>query len=324
MVYEPIAAKLDGCDKLFLCMDGALSVLPFGALIDHSGNYLIERFEICLLSSPRDMLQRPATNVSQNGDSILVGGIEFGSSESEEVQQNEPVEVTSEQRQDVLREVLRSQFFNPLPATSDEISTVAKLLPAPVRLFFGQNASKSRISELKSPRLLHFATHGFFLASDDRQGGWLERHPLARCGLAMTDANHWLSRARRGLEDNGLLLGLEIAGMDLRGCELTVLSACRSGLGLGAGGEGLLGLPRAFQIAGSAAVMFSIWDVPDHETAELMESFYAEWAKGATKSGALRAAQRKMIENLRERGNGWASPFYWAGFLLLETTPQQE
>jgi CHAT domain-containing protein len=138
----------------------------------------------------------------------------------------------------------------------------------------------------------------------------------------MTDANHWLGRARRGLEDSGLLLGLEIAGMDLRGCELTVLSACRSGLGLEAGGEGVLGLPRAFQIAGSAAVMFSIWDVPDHETAELIESFYAEWANGATKSGALRAAQRKMIANLRERGDGWASPFYWAGFLLLETTPR--
>jgi CHAT domain-containing protein len=90
---------------------------------------------------------------------------------------------------------------------------------------------------------------------------------------------------------------------------------------LQAGGEGVLGLPRAFQIAGSSAVMFSVWDVPDQETAELIEMFYTEWARGVTRSEALRAAQRKMIANLKERTDGWASPYYWAGFILLETSP---
>jgi CHAT domain-containing protein/tetratricopeptide (TPR) repeat protein len=320
MVYEPIAAELMDCDVVFLCAEGALSAVPFGALMDRAGDYLINRFEICSLSSPRDVLLRSSENPSQIKDAILVGGIDFGSNESLEHKRSELSGTASEQ-QDALRDALKGQVFNSLPATSDEINGIAKSLPSPVQILTGQSASKSRILRLSSPRILHFATHGFFLTSPDRGGGWLEQQPLARCGLAMANANLWLSRARSGVQDDGLLLGLEIAGLDLSGCELTVLSACKSGLGLQAGGEGVLGLPRAFQIAGSSAVMFSVWDVPDQETAELIEMFYTEWARGVTRSEALRAAQRKMIANLKERTDGWASPYYWAGFILLETSP---
>ena len=84
--------------------------------------------------------------------------------------------------------------------------------------------------------------------------------------------------------------------MDLEGCELVVLSACETGLGRVAGGEGVMGLQRAFHMAGARSVVASLWRVDDAATLELMESFYRHlWSDGLPKVEALRRAQLDVL-----------------------------
>ena len=122
-----------------------------------------------------------------------------------------------------------------------------------------------------------------------------------------------------------VLTAMEVAELKLNDVELVTLSACETGLGRVAGGEGVLGLQRAFQLAGARSVVASLWKVPDEETHQLMREFYRRiWSKDViSKAQALRQAQLWMLENWKPRGTlerpapqGPPSPYYWAAFVL--------
>jgi CHAT domain-containing protein len=128
--------------------------------------------------------------------------------------------------------------------------------------------------------------------------------------------------------DDGLLTAEEVATLNLGGVELAVLSACETGLGEVAGGEGLLGLQRSFQVAGARTVVASLWRVHDEATRGLMERFYDNlWNREMSAVEALREAQLWMLREGRERGlvrldddqpadPQRVSPYYWAAFVL--------
>lgn len=118
-----------------------------------------------------------------------------------------------------------------------------------------------------------------------------------------------------GLED-GILTAYEASQMNLQGTELVVLSACETGLGKMEAGEGVFGLRRAFQIAGSETVLMSLWEVPDEETTELMTLFYRNWLAGNDKPTALREAQLEMRREVKAR-YGEDLPFFWGAFVLV-------
>ena len=201
-----------------------------------------------------------------------------------------------------------------------------------------EDARKSAVrAALQKSRYAHLATHGFFApeelksalatrSGDERLfglGGVSGWHPLLLSGVVLSGAN---KEAKPGEED-GILTALEVSEMDLSGLELAVLSACETGLGQEASGEGLLGLQRAFQVAGTRSVVASLWKVPDRETQALMAEFYrVAWGKTVvSRVEALRQAQlamlregdnRGMVRRDKEEKSGRVPPYYWAAFVL--------
>jgi CHAT domain-containing protein len=130
-------------------------------------------------------------------------------------------------------------------------------------------------------------------------------NPLLRSGLALAGVN----RSRNG-DDDGLLTALEVAGLDLWGTRLVVLSACDTGLGEIKNGEGVQGLRRALVLAGSESQVISLWAVFDHRVKEFMILYYKALQRGAGRSQALRQVQ---LQSLRSRDR--QHPFYWAPFI---------
>jgi CHAT domain-containing protein len=159
-------------------------------------------------------------------------------------------------------------------------------------------------------RFLHLATHGFFAGPALRSAlmpsekildqeqfgrdGFFGHNPGLLSGLVLAGAN----APAKPDQDDGILTAMEVADLDLRGVNLVVLSACETGLGATAGGEGVLGLQRAFQSAGARSVVASLWKVEDQGTAALMGLFYHKlWRENKTPVDALREAQLTVYLN---------------------------
>jgi CHAT domain-containing protein len=174
-------------------------------------------------------------------------------------------------------------------------------------------------------------SEGIGLPQDDISGF----HPGLLSGIALAGANQ--KNALDG-ESDGILSAEEVATLSLDGVQLVTLSACETGLGKVAGGEGLLGLQRAFQVAGADTVLATLWKIPDQTTRRLMERYYQNlWLRGMGKFDALREAQlwilregaahetaesevaqraKDQIKPARNSATQRVSPYYWAGFVL--------
>jgi CHAT domain-containing protein len=174
----------------------------------------------------------------------------------------------------------------------------------------GDRATTATVLEaLPRAKVAHFATHGFFAAPSfrglfdldekDFQRSWqgertgrVTNNPLLISGLVFAGANKPSTPGR------GILTGDQLIDRDLSGLELAVLSACKTGLGDVAGGEGVFGLQRAFHYAGTQNVVASLWEVPDAPTAALMNLFYTNlWEKNLSPLAALHAALLEIYRN---------------------------
>jgi CHAT domain-containing protein len=165
--------------------------------------------------------------------------------------------------------------------------------------------------------VLHIATHGFFFpggskvpnANDNRFSK--ASNPLLRSGLALANANvTWSEGLVSSDKEDGVLTAYEIADMDLSNTKLVVLSACETGLGDIKSGEGVYGLQRAFKLAGVNYVVMSLWQVPDLETKEFMQTFYSNCFAGMPIRKAFRETQLAMNKKYQ--------PYQWAAFVLVE------
>jgi CHAT domain-containing protein len=130
---------------------------------------------------------------------------------------------------------------------------------------------------------------------------------MLQSGLALAGAN----QRRLGDTGDGLLTAFEVANLDLHGTELVVLSACDTGLGRIANGDGVYGLRRALDIAGAESQVMSLWQVNDQATRDLMVDFYKRLISGEGRAASLRAVQLQL------RGTRqYAHPYYWAAFVI--------
>jgi CHAT domain-containing protein len=206
-----------------------------------------------------------------------------------------------------------------LPGTLRELEQVLALAaPRPVLCRRESEASTGQLlADLPRARWVHLATHGFFADAQFRTALQVDeqaferrlqgervaagaRNPLVLSGLVLAGANRPPEKDRFGgvKGDGGILTAEAIAGLPLHNLELAVLSACETGLGEVAGGEGVFGLQRAFHLAGARNVIASLWKVDDQATAALMALFYHHlWREGKPPLAALRAAQLTLYRH---------------------------
>jgi CHAT domain-containing protein len=313
-VMRPVRALAGDAAQLLVSPDGALNLIPFEALVDEGGKYLVERYSFSYLTSGRDLLRFQTAGVSRGGPVVLADPA-FG----------EPAVVAAGggARQGAgarVRFDYSQFFFGPLPGVGAEVRALKGLLPQATFLT-GEQATKAALKRVRGPIILHIATHGFFLTDDARAGGRPPsrpdgatrvggptsrvENPLLRSGLALAGANRGI-----GGDDDGVLTAFEIARLDLWGTKLVVLSACDTGLGEVRRGDGVYGLRRAFVLAGAESQLMSLWPVSDRGTRDLMVSYYKSLMGGEGRGEALRGARLQLL-----RSRARSHPYYWAGFI---------
>jgi CHAT domain-containing protein len=322
-IWEPLASHLRGVRTVLLSPDGDLAQFPLGALPGgKEGTYLIEEVNLVVVPVPR-LLAAPIAVRDRNHDhqtAVLFGDIDFNGDPA-------PSRPLDSAQTLLAQATQRSTFrageleFPALPGTAAEIDEIAAMHaeqfgPSRQKTIRGLRATEEAVrSEAPHCAYLHLATHGFFQPVDERQKrlrdnrmAWsfqsqeqvVEIHPGLQCGLALAGANQRQAARRpaNAPRDDGILTALEVASLDLRTVELVTLSACETGLGRTASGEGVLGLQRAFQIAGARNVVASLWKVDDQGTAALMRLFYYKlWAEKKSPAIALREAQLAILRN---------------------------
>ena len=337
MVMRPVRRLLGDTRRLFLSPDGALNLIPFGALVDEHNRYLLEDYSITYLTSGRDLLRLQVSAESRQGPLVVANPLfEAGAAAA-----SAPQAAQNRRSAD-----FASSVFTPLPGTKGEAAALGSILTG-VRVFTGAQASESLLKHASGPSILHIATHGFFLPdqpqgdADDTAraesrgialvaGGRVRvegENPLLRSGLALAGANH----GQGGDGEDGVLTALEAAGLDLRGTKLVVLSACETGVGEVKNGDGVYGLRRALVLAGAESQVMSLWQISDEATRDLMIGYYKRLQAGEGRTEALRSVQIEMLRGGRQdqstedrglsvrRGGRMKQsrkhPFFWSGFI---------
>jgi CHAT domain-containing protein len=347
LVWQPVEKHLRGAKLVLVSPDGALARVPFAALPGaKEGSYLLEELAVAAAPVPQllsELLAATRDEGEPEPSVLLVGEVDYGASPGA------AVEVASS-RSAARRGALAA--FVPLDQTRVEVLAVRdsfeeRFPDGRVKVLRKARATEAEVRrQAPKHRYLHFATHGFFAPKELRSAlaaasraegseavdlfgrqGVAGFHPGLLSGLVLAGANRPVDPAK----DDGILTALEVEALDLTGVELATLSACETGLGEAAGGEGLLGLQRAFQVAGARSVMAGLWQVDDKATRDLMTRFYENlWNHKLPKLEALRQAQLWMLKEGAKRGmidpkvprerlakeDGRLPPYYWAAFAL--------
>ncbi len=314
ILARPIRSLLGNVRNVLISPDGELNLVPFAALVDEHGKYLVEKYHITYLTSGRDLLR---LNVPRQGREapIVIANPAFNLASPGA----ESTVATGELKGEMIagpRKTSRRRSGNmntkwrQLPGTKEEADYLAKLLPK-ARVLTGRNATEGALKQVAGPRLLHVATHGFFLSDEPSNQVakvvGMGENPLLRSGLILAGANNF----RGGGDEDGVLTALEAAGLNLWGTQLVVLSACDTGVGDVRSGEGVYGLRRALVLAGTESQVMTLWKVDDQSTSEIITEYYRRLLAGEARSEALRNVQLDFVRRkTREH------PFYWASFIL--------
>jgi CHAT domain-containing protein/tetratricopeptide (TPR) repeat protein len=330
LVLAPLQRELTGVRELFVSPDGELNRLPFAALpvagpkdggiadgpITADGKTLGDAVALRLLTTGRDLLrlQQPA---KAGGAPVLIANPDFnaasrsatgGASAAASTATGPSVLRGGQQRSPGVRGLTAWQ---PLGGTEQEARQLAPLLGGGA-VISGPAATAAVVLAQRAPRILHIATHGFFLADQApasgtatgaRSGGTpsegtapatpTREDPLQRSGLVFAGAN----QPEANPSDDGYLTAAEATAMDLEGTELVTLSACETGLGGVQSGEGVYGLQRSLAVAGARSTLLSLWKVDDGLTATFMERYYNRLKAGQGRADALRDTQAEFRNN---------------------------
>ncbi len=322
--WKPIADKLQvlnkkGFKKIYFSPDGVFHQLSLNTLRNpKTDQFLLEEASIQLIGSSRDLIElsKKSRALNQNYNNYqahLLGYPTYGSRSIEPT--NNSIRTASFSR--VQSAVGMAGSVALLPGTKKEVENIFALFKEKklnVNLLLAENATEEAVKNLKSPTILHVATHGFFMPEiaenevkdiQTAMNRTLLKNPFMRSGLLLAGSQMPVVK-----EEDGILTAEEVMNLTLDNTELVVMSACETGLGDVQTGEGVFGLQRAFQQAGAKSVLMSLWKVDDEATQTLMTAFYTALLKGQSKRHAFKTAQLKLKKRFPE-------PYYWGAFVLV-------
>lgn len=294
--FQPVLAHLNlpKGSKIYLSADGVYHQINLNTLRNpETSVFLMDEFEISLKGNLKELLK---TETSQKlpKKALLIGRPNFR---------------THKQGDEV--------FFADLPKTEIEVKNIEKILSAnqiQTKILLGKDAQTNTLENLQDVGILHIATHGYFVESEENLAinknfevqttPTIHQNAMLRSGLvfAQTENQH--------NANEGLLTAYELSALQLTQNELVVLSACETGLGRIQNGEGVYGLQRALQTAGSKCILMSLWKVDDNVTQMLMTDFYQTWLKTGDKKKAFQTAQQKIRTE-------YPNPYYWGAFVMV-------
>jgi tetratricopeptide (TPR) repeat protein/CHAT domain-containing protein len=336
LVWGQLGDELRGVKNVYFSPDGALYNIGIEHLPCSVTENMGERYNMFRLSSTRELAigrEQPSAK-----SSALYGGLQYYVPPTELLAYN--------QKKGYSWRTASRDVFEPLPETKTEVENISALLkghnydvPA---IYAGDEGTEESFKALsgKRTRIIHLATHGCYITPDeaDRQRksdmqqrlailrvgndnalGSEEDEALTRSYLAMSGGKMcWTNDTIPEGLDDGLLTAQEISRLDLRGCDLVVLSACETGLG-DITSEGVMGLQRGFKKAGVQSIVMSLWKVADRPTQEFMTEFYRHLTAGEGKRASFLAAQRFLKEKYPTNlPNDDGRPPYWASFIILD------
>jgi CHAT domain-containing protein len=307
LVMRPVIERAGVSNgRLLISPDGQLNLLPFGALVNETGQFLVERFSLTYLTSGRDLLRLQSV-APGGGGSVIVANPQFRLSAADSG-------ATS------LTESPASAAWRPLQGTEADAQ---RLLPS-AHLLYGPQATEAAVKRLEAPEILHIVTHGVFISaplSSARQrpggrGGNLDTlfsgvpqestmdEPMLRSGLVLA------ASPAPSEQNDGILRALELAALNLFGTKLVVLSACDTGRGEVRAGEGVYGLRRALVMAGAESQIVSLWKVDEVVANRLFRQYYGLLMDGKGRGDAWRDVQLAALRDPTLR-----HPYYWAAFV---------
>lgn len=293
--WQPIEPLLSTKKTIYLSPDGVYNQININTIKKPEGEYLLNLYDVVVIGNSKDLIalktSKPAV---ANKNAFVLGFPDYGGNAAA------------------------------LPGTKVEIDGVFKILSTSgfkVSKREQKEATEAALKNVKSPSIMHIATHGYFLADTDLKGNDAmgvdtdnaKNNPLLRSGLILSGV-HAPGQDKTSVDlqsnDNGVLTAYEAMNLSLEGTNLIVLSACETGLGDVRAGEGVYGLQRAFLVAGANALIMSLWKVDDAATQQLMTNFYTNWSKSGNKQKAFKQAQLQLMTKYKE-------PYYWGGFVMM-------
>ncbi len=296
--WEKINELVKNKKVVYLSSDGIYNQINVNTLKNTAGKFVVEEREIEMVANSRFIPQIKNPSSSLKGkNAILIGFPDYGSANT----------------------------IVDLPGTKIEVETINQVLKTnklQTNMLLSAAAAEESVKKADNPKILHIATHGFFLADLENFGqdkifgvetSRAKENPLLRAGLMLAGAegamNQQNSTETKG-QNNGILTAYEAMTMKLDDTDVVVLSACETGLGDVKHGEGVYGLQRAFQVAGARSIIMSLWKVDDNATKELMQTFYANWLKTNDKNKAFITAQNTIKAKYK-------FPYFWGAFVLV-------
>ncbi len=308
--WKPISEKIPKGATIYFSSEGVYNEINVESLRNADGNYVLDENNIVLVSNTKDLLKAPTSSTAQLSDrATFVGNPAF---------YDKNVTRTDHNNASI------AQTVKQLPGAEKEVQLVNDFLKEKgwkTEVYLYENATEDTIKKIVSPRILHFATHGFFIADNTQRDASVNTgldeqraviNPLLKSGLLMTHAGEIMEN--KDVYDfnleSGILTAYEAMNLDLSNTEMVVLSACETGLGDVQIGEGVFGLQRAFIVAGAKSVIMSLFKVSDEVTMQLMDTFYQKWIELGDKRQAFIEAKKEIRKKNPER-------IYWGAFVMV-------